>query len=73
MTGFAGWGDCWNQLDWGRIRFVGNDLLFVPLVSFTGRAPCMTEILSFDINPLPALLAISDIYCHLHLGSGLAR
>ena len=39
MTGFAGWRDCWNQLDWGRIRFVGNDLVFVPLVSFTGRAP----------------------------------
>ena len=44
MTGFAGWRDCWNQLDWGRIRFVGNDLVFVPVVSFTDRAPCMTEI-----------------------------
>ena len=42
VTGFAGWRDCWNQLDWGRIRFVGNDLVFVPVVSFSGRALYMT-------------------------------
>ena len=69
MTGFAGWRDCWNQLDWGRIRFVGNDLVFVPVVSFTGRA-----LLLLDFSPSvlvrPGVLSVflAEVLCHFLFG-----
>ena len=60
VTGYAGWRDCWNQLDWGRIRFVGNDLVFVPLVSFTGRAP-FGDVLTLPVRLRPPEMRIAVV------------
>ena len=67
------WRDCWNHLEWGRIRFAGNDLVFVPFVSFTGHAPCVSENSEgggkFVLLPknLENVAAFSKFLCPPHL------